>query len=90
MTKRPTGPLNGIFTKPAETIADILSSKEFFSGGPEGGLRVLTVYMAYAGRRLSSAQRHSLERAKEMLLDRTRVPANGRTTTTREKRAVAA
>jgi len=89
MTKRPTGPLNGIFTKPAETIADILSSKEFFSGGPEGGLRVLTVYMAYAGRRLSSAQRHSLERAREMLLDRTRVTANERTIA-REKRPVAA
>ena len=89
MTKRPTGPLNGIFTKPAETIADILSSKEFFSGGPEGGLRVLTVYMAYAGRRLSPAQRHSLERAREMLLDRTREKATAKTSS-REKRPVAA
>jgi hypothetical protein len=72
MTRRSTGPLTGIFTKPPEIMADILSSREFFSGGPAAGLRVLTVYMAYASRRLSAAQKHSLERAKEMLVDRTR------------------
>jgi hypothetical protein len=90
MTKRPTGPLNGIFTKPPEMIADILSSKEFFSGGPAGGLRVLTVYIAYAGKRLSSAQRHSLERAKEMLIDRTRVTDNEKAPASPGRRSVLA
>ena len=72
MTMRSAGPLTGIFTKSPEIMADILSSREFFSGGPAAGLRVLTVYIAYAGRRLSAAQRQSLERAKEMLVNRTR------------------
>lgn len=90
MTKRSTGPLNDIFKKPPEMIADILSSKEFFSGGPAGGLRVLTVYMAYAGRRLSPAQRHSLERAREMLIDRTRVAPSGKGSSNQETRSIAA
>jgi hypothetical protein len=64
--------LSGIFTKSPERMADLLSSKEFASGGPSAGLRMLTVYIAYAGRRLSASQRHSLERAKELLLQRTR------------------
>ena len=72
MTTRSRGPLTGIFTKSPEIMAEMLSSREHFSGGPVGGLRVLTVYIAYAGRRLSAAQRHSLERAKEMLVSRTR------------------
>ena len=53
-------------------MADLLSSEEFFLGGPAGGLRVLTVYMAYAAKRLSPAQKQSLKQARDLLLDRTR------------------
>ena len=38
----------------------------------QAALRVLTVYMAYAGKRLSASRRHSLERARDLLLERTR------------------
>jgi hypothetical protein len=69
----PTGKLlSRILAKPPKTVADLLSSKEFTSGGPTAGLRVLTVYMAYAGKRLSASRRHSLERARDLLLERTR------------------
>jgi hypothetical protein len=64
--------LSGIFTKSPEMMADLLSSKEFTTGDPEAGLRLLTVYIAYAGRRLSVSRKQSLERARELLLRRTR------------------
>ena len=66
--------LSRILTKPPKTVADLLSSNEFTSGGPEVALRVLTVYMAYAGKRLSASRRHSLERARDLLLERSRHP----------------
>lgn len=78
MKSTSSGPLAGIFSKPPEVLADILASGQLFSGGPEGGLRVLTVYIAYAGKRLSAAQRQSLEKTKEMLLDRTRETSSHR------------
>ncbi len=65
--------LSRILAKPPKTVADLLSSNEFTSGGgPSAALRVLTVYMAYAGKRLSASRRHSLERARDLLLERTR------------------
>jgi hypothetical protein len=67
-----TGSLIGLFSKPPEIMAEMLSSRELFSGGPAGGLRVLTVYIAYAGRRLSGSQKQTLERVKEMLVTRLR------------------
>jgi hypothetical protein len=64
--------LSRILAKPAETVADLLSSNEFTSGGPSAGLRVLSVYLAYAGKRLSASRRQSLERARGLLLERSR------------------
>ena len=64
--------LAGIFTKSPETMADLLSSNEFTTGGPAAGLRLLRVYIAYAGKRLSLSRKQSLERARELLLQRTR------------------
>jgi len=64
--------LSRILTKPPKTVADLLSSNEFTSGGPSAGLRLLSVYMAYAGKRLSASRRHSLERARDLLLERSR------------------
>jgi hypothetical protein len=65
-------PLSRILKNPAEKVADFLSSSDFTSGGPTAGLRVLGVYLAYAGRRLSASRRQSLERARELLLQRSR------------------
>jgi hypothetical protein len=53
-------------------MADLLSSEEFFAGGPAAGLRVLTVYMAYAAKRLTPSQKQSLKQAKDLLVDRAR------------------
>jgi hypothetical protein len=64
--------LSSILAKSPEKVAALLSSNEFTSGGPSAGLRVLSVYIAYAGRRLSASRRQSLERARELLLQRSR------------------
>jgi hypothetical protein len=59
-----------IFTMPAETIAESLSSKEVSPQGVSSGLRLLTFYMNYAGRWLSASRRRKLEKAKKLLSDR--------------------
>jgi hypothetical protein len=56
-------------------MAELLSSREIFSGGPAAGLRVLDVYMAYAGKRLSPSRKHSLEQARKLLLRRSQATA---------------
>jgi len=66
--------LSDVFAKSPEVMADLLASENFFAGGPSAGLRVLTVYIAYAGKRLSPARRQSLERARELLTKRTQKP----------------
>jgi hypothetical protein len=77
MKMRNAGSLAGIFSKPPEVMAEMLSSKELFWGGAAEGLRVLTVYIAYASSRMSVAQRQNLERVKEMLINRLRKTAGG-------------
>ncbi len=72
MKMRNAASLAGIFTTPPQVMADLLSSTELFSSGPAGGLRLLTVYIAYAGKRLSVSQKQSLERVKEILITRVR------------------
>lgn len=70
--------LSGIFTKSPEMMADLLSSKEIIAGDPAAGLRLLSVYIAYAGRRLSLSRKQSLERARELLLQRMRQALNSK------------
>jgi hypothetical protein len=57
----------GLFTMPAESIAESLCSKEISPQGPSSGLRLLTFYMNYAGRWLSASRRRNLEKAKKLL-----------------------
>ena len=68
--------MHDVLTKSPETIAEYLSSRDRFKGGAADGLRVLNVYLAYAGKRLSSSRRHRIERAKEMLNSRIRAAEN--------------
>ena len=68
--KKTAETLAGVLKMPPASIADILSSEKFSSGGPSAGLRLLTVYLAYAGRRLSSSQKQSLKQARSLLLER--------------------
>lgn len=68
--KKTSETLAGILKMPPASIADILSSGKFSSGGPSAGLRLLTVYLAYAGRRLSPSQKQCLKQARSLLLER--------------------
>lgn len=61
---------SGLFTMPAERIAESLASRELSPQGPSAGLRLLTFYMNYAGKRLSPSRRRNLEKAKKLLEDR--------------------
>jgi hypothetical protein len=60
----------GMFTLPAETIAETLASPEISPQGPSSGLRLLTFYINYAGKRLSASRRKNLEKAKKLLSNR--------------------
>ena len=60
---------SGLFTMPAEAIADKLS-KEISPNGSSSGLRLLTFYINYAGKRLSASRRRNLEKAKRLLEER--------------------
>jgi hypothetical protein len=59
-----------LFTMPAKEIADSLASREFSPQGASSGLRLLTFYINYAGKRLSVSRRKNLEKAKKLLSDR--------------------
>lgn len=61
---------SGLFTMPAEAIADSLASKDISPQGPSSGLRLLTFYINYAGKRLSPSRLRNLEKAKKLLADR--------------------
>lgn len=60
----------GLFSRPAEKIAESLASKDVSPQGPSSGLRLLTFYMNYAGKRLSPSRRRTLEKAKKLLEER--------------------
>jgi hypothetical protein len=57
----------GLFTMPAERIVESLISREKFPEGPATGMRMLTFYLAYAGKHLSPSRLRNLERAKKLL-----------------------
>ena len=61
---------SGLFTMPAEAIADKLASNDISSNGLSSGLRLLTFYINYAGKRLSASRRRNLEKAKKLLEER--------------------
>jgi Protein of unknown function (DUF3175) len=60
----------GLFTMPAEGIAESLASREHSPQGASSGLRLLTFYINYAAKWLSPARRRKLEKAKKLLSDR--------------------
>jgi Protein of unknown function (DUF3175) len=60
----------GLFTKPAEGIAESLASRELSPQGASSGLRLLTFYINYAAKWLSPARRRKLEKAKKLLSNR--------------------
>jgi len=60
----------GVFKLSAEKIAESLASPAVSPRGASSGLRLLTFYMNYAVKRLSPARRRTLEKAKELLIER--------------------
>jgi hypothetical protein len=57
----------GLFNLPAEEIAQSLASPEVSPHGASSGLRLLTFYINYGGKRLSASRRRNLEKAKKLL-----------------------
>jgi len=62
-----THPPKGLFTKRAAIIAKTLASRRVSPKGPGSGMRMLTYFINRAGRGLSATRRAELEKAKEML-----------------------
>ena len=56
-----------LFAEPPEKIVEVLTSRDSFPRGAASGMRVLSFYMAQAGRGLTSSRRRNLEKAKKML-----------------------
>ena len=59
-----------LFSQSAEEIAESLASPEISPQGASSGLRLLTFYINYAGKRLSASRRKSLEKARKLLSER--------------------
>ncbi len=60
-------PRANLFSQGPEVIAESLASKEVSPQGPASGMRLLTFYINYAGRRLNPSQRRNLEKARKLL-----------------------
>jgi hypothetical protein len=62
-----TYPPEGIFTKDAETLARVMSSKEVSPKGIGSGIRMVQFYINRAGKNLSPSRKAELEKAKEIM-----------------------
>ena len=66
---RPCGtfPPEGTFTKGAETIAEIMASKEVGPKGIGSGIRMIQYFINRAGKNLAPERKSELEKAKKIL-----------------------
>ncbi len=62
-----TYPPEGIFTKDAETIARVMSSKEVSPKGVGSGIRMVQFFINRAGKNLPPDRKAELEKAKEIM-----------------------
>jgi tRNA(adenine34) deaminase len=62
-----TYPPEGIFTKDAETIARVMSSKEVSPKGIGSGIRMAQFYVNRAGKNLPPSRKAELEKAKQIM-----------------------
>ena len=70
VTTDSTYPAKGLFTKDAATIARSLASKRVSPKGPASGLRMLNYFINRGGKGLTATRRHTLERAKAIMMQR--------------------
>jgi tRNA(adenine34) deaminase len=62
-----TYPPEGIFTKDAQTIARVMSSKKVSPGGPGSGIRMIQYFINRAGKNVPPARKRELEKAKHLM-----------------------
>ena len=67
MNSYAASPHAGLFTMPAEALADSLASKEVSPQGIAAGMRLLTFYISHSAKRLSPSRLRSLEKARKLL-----------------------
>lgn len=65
-----THPPPGLFTRNAETIAEVMARKDVSPKGIGSGIRMVQMYLNRAGKNLDPAQKAELEKAKRMLQER--------------------
>jgi hypothetical protein len=66
----PAIPHPGLFTMPAEALAESLASKEVCPQGTAAGMRLLAFYISHSAKRLSPSRLRSLEKARKLLAAR--------------------
>ncbi|MFZ0338594.1 MAG: hypothetical protein WAL45_11215 [Terracidiphilus sp.] len=67
MNSYAASPHAGLFTMPAEALADSLASKEVSPQGIAAGMRLLTFYISHSAKRLSPSRLRSLQKARKLL-----------------------
>ncbi len=67
-----TFPPEGLFTRDAETIARVMTTKKVSPKGPGSGLRMIQFFINRAGKNLPRARKRELEKAKKILQEKMR------------------
>jgi tRNA(adenine34) deaminase len=67
-----TYPPEGLFTKDAQTIAEVMASRKVSPKGIGSGIRMIQFFINRAGKGLSPERRAELEKAKGILQARVR------------------
>jgi len=67
-----TYPPEGLFTRDAQTIADVMASKEVSPKGIGSGIRMVQFFINRAGKNLPPERKQVLEEAKQILRERLR------------------
>jgi tRNA(adenine34) deaminase len=70
VTTDSTHPEEGLFNKPAATIARSLASKNVSPKGPASGMRMLNFYINRAGKNLPQSRKDELQKAKKLLSEK--------------------
>jgi len=65
-----TYPPKGLFTKDAQTVAKAMASKQVSPKGIGSGIRMIQFFINRAGKGLSPARKHELEKAKHLFQSR--------------------
>jgi hypothetical protein len=62
-----TYPPEGLFSKDAETIAQVMATKEVSPKGIGSGIRMIQFFINRAGKKLAPERKAELEKAKNLL-----------------------